>query len=74
MGLLVVPLGYLTVWELVRSTTAAFIAGVLLICGESSLRPVYVCMCRGFESHLRQLIFLRISNLGVLCCFVLLFV
>ena len=32
-------------------------------------------MCHGFESHTRQLIFLRkVTALGVLCCFALLFV
>ena len=34
MGLLLVPLAYLTVWELVKSTTAAFITGMMLVCGE----------------------------------------
>ena len=37
MGLLVVPLAYLTVWELVRSTMAAFLAGVLLLCETGTL-------------------------------------
>ncbi|XP_064403207.1 protein O-mannosyl-transferase 2-like isoform X2 [Halichondria panicea] len=37
LGLLVVPLGYLTVWELVRSTTAALLAGVMLLCETGTL-------------------------------------
>lgn len=37
MGLLVVPLGYLTVWELVKSTTAAFITGVIILCETGTL-------------------------------------
>ncbi len=36
MGLLVVPLGYLTAWELVKSTVAAFLVGVIILCGETS--------------------------------------
>ena len=39
MGLLLVPLCYLTVWELVKSTTAAFITGMMLVCGKLSLSP-----------------------------------
>ena len=41
-----------------------------------SVQHVHVCVeCCGFESHLRQLIFLRkMTALGVLCCFALLFV
>ena len=34
MGLLVVPLAYLTVWELVKSTVAAFTAAIILLCGK----------------------------------------
>ena len=34
LGLLVVPLAYLTVWELVHSITAAFLTGVILVCGK----------------------------------------
>jgi dolichyl-phosphate-mannose-protein mannosyltransferase len=37
MGLLLVPLCYLTVWELVKSTTAAFITGVLVVCETGTL-------------------------------------
>ena len=41
-----------------------YIVVVCLLCLESR--------CRGFESHLRQLIFLRkVTALGVLCCFAL---
>lgn len=42
MGLLVVPLAYLTVWELVKSTTAALVAATIVLCGEgniNSFRP-----------------------------------
>ena len=36
---------------------------------------VHVVECRGFESHPMQLIFLgKVTTLGVLCCFALLFV
>ena len=34
LGLMVVPLAYLTVWELVHSVAAAFLTGVILVCGE----------------------------------------
>ncbi|CAI8034049.1 Protein O-mannosyl-transferase 2 [Geodia barretti] len=37
MGLLLVPLCYLTVWELVKSTTAAFITGMMLVCETGTL-------------------------------------
>ena len=37
MGLLVVPLAYLTVWELVHSNMASFLAGVLMICETGTL-------------------------------------
>ena len=38
-------------------------------------RSVYSVQCRGFESHQWQLIFLgKVTALGVLCCFALLFV
>ena len=33
-GTLVIPIAYMTVHELTRSCTAAFIASTLLICGE----------------------------------------
>lgn len=36
-GVLVIPIAYMTVHELTRSCTAAFIASTLLICGESQL-------------------------------------
>ena len=34
LGLLVVPLAYLTVWELMKSTVAAFTAATIILCGE----------------------------------------
>ena len=34
LGALVVPLAYLTVWELVQSTTAAILTGAIIICGK----------------------------------------
>ena len=39
LGLLVVPLAYLTVWELVKSTVAAFTAAIILLCGEGRVKP-----------------------------------
>ena len=38
-GTLVIPIAYMTVHELTRSCTAAFIASTLLICGECSPPP-----------------------------------
>ena len=37
LGLLVVPLAYLTVWELMESTVAAFTAATILLCGEEQV-------------------------------------
>ena len=37
MGLAVVPLSYLTVWELVQSNVASFITALLMICDTGTL-------------------------------------
>eukprot|EP00731_Ephydatia_muelleri_P037232 Em0424g3a len=37
LGLMVVPLAYLTVWELVHSVAAAFLTGVILVCETGTL-------------------------------------
>ena len=37
MGILVVPLAYLTVWELVHSNIASLLTGVLVICETGTL-------------------------------------
>ena len=51
----------------------SFLSTFLKLVCYAHVFPCSICIeCRGFESHLRQLIFLgKVTALGVLCCFAL---
>ena len=59
-GILLVPLAYLIVWELVQSVSAALLSATIILCGE--LCYYYMCIAWTNTGSLEYLITLAVAH------------